>query len=159
MVFMKENGIIWACVHTQLASVAFFLIKADNSLLEEEILNFIEELDRLVEVSNELEGKIKEKEERFELFARKNQEEREDLERELERNRRERDELIRQVDKVALETYAKVLESKGGVAIVPVRDGICQGCFMSVTTNDIAKMMKGDSLFQCRTCQRIIFLE
>lgn len=134
-------------------------IKADSSLLEEEILKYFDELDELTKVGKELGAGIKEEEREFEEFSRKNQQEKEELDKELFALDKNREELGRDIDKAVLDTYTKVLESKEGLAIVPVRDGICHGCFMKVTTNDIARMMKGDSLFRCRTCARILYLE
>ena len=42
-------------------------------------------------------------------------------------------------------------------AIVPVINGVCQGCFMSIPPQQFNDILRGDKLLNCPTCQRILY--
>jgi hypothetical protein len=41
--------------------------------------------------------------------------------------------------------------------VVNVVQGVCQGCFMSIPPQQYNMLLKGDKIFECPTCQRIIY--
>jgi predicted nucleic acid-binding Zn-ribbon protein len=40
-----------------------------------------------------------------------------------------------------------------------VVDGVCQGCFISLTAQEINLLLQEDKLISCRNCSRILFFE
>ncbi len=53
--------------------------------------------------------------------------------------------------------YSTLRERRNGLAVVNVLQGVCQGCFMSVPPQQYNLLLKGDKLFDCPTCQRIMY--
>jgi len=58
-----------------------------------------------------------------------------------------------------LHQYERILQKRGTTAVVPVVDLSCQGCFMKVTPEVQAQLLKNDVIIYCKTCSRIIYLE
>jgi predicted nucleic acid-binding Zn-ribbon protein len=53
--------------------------------------------------------------------------------------------------------YAMLRERRNGTAVVPTKNGTCQGCFMAVPPQQYNEIRKGDKLNFCPTCQRILY--
>ncbi|MDP2942515.1 MAG: C4-type zinc ribbon domain-containing protein [Candidatus Omnitrophota bacterium] len=133
--------------------------KADNSLLEDEILAIMEEADSF---SKEL---IKERE----LFAeaeRRLSEDRKKIEgeiavidNEIANFESQRKELTAQVDKKVLSQYEKVLANREGVALVAVKNHACQGCFINLPPQVINEIRMKDKITVCESCARILYIE
>lgn len=71
----------------------------------------------------------------------------------------ERQGVLQQLDRVAAEKYSKITRSKGSPAIVAVVTGVCQGCFMGVTKQTIARLWAKKELLHCPNCARLMYLE
>jgi predicted nucleic acid-binding Zn-ribbon protein len=56
-----------------------------------------------------------------------------------------------------LKKYSTLRERRNGLAVVNVLQGVCQGCFMSIPPQKYNQLLKGDQIFDCPTCQRIIY--
>ena len=55
-----------------------------------------------------------------------------------------------------LRKYDTLRLHRKGLAVVNVVDGVCQGCFMAIPPQLFNRLLRGDELFDCPTCQRII---
>jgi predicted nucleic acid-binding Zn-ribbon protein len=62
------------------------------------------------------------------------------------------------IDPDHLEMYDRILAHLQDLAIVQVRDDVCQGCHMSVTKQDRMTILIGESLVSCRSCGRLLFI-
>ncbi len=56
-----------------------------------------------------------------------------------------------------LRKYTTLRERRNGLAVVNVLQGVCQGCFMSIPPQKFNMLLKGDQMFDCPTCQRIMY--
>ena len=71
----------------------------------------------------------------------------------------ERQGLSQQLDRAIAARYDKISHTRSGKACVAVRDGVCQGCFMGVTRQTIARLWAKKELLVCPNCGRIMYLE
>jgi uncharacterized protein len=55
-----------------------------------------------------------------------------------------------------LRKYDTLRLHRKGLAVVNVVDGVCQGCFMAIPPQLFNRLLRGDELFDCPTCQRMI---
>ena len=62
------------------------------------------------------------------------------------------------VDTDHLELYERIFAHLGDAAICTVTDEICQGCFHSVTKQEISLLILSEEFVQCRSCNRLLFL-
>jgi uncharacterized protein len=56
-----------------------------------------------------------------------------------------------------LQAYERLRRSKGGLAVVAVRNGLCGGCHIAVTAATLRQARSGDNLATCPTCGRILY--
>ena len=56
-----------------------------------------------------------------------------------------------------LKKYVTLRERRNGLAVVNVLQGVCQGCYMNIPPQKYNQLLKGDQIFDCPTCQRIIY--
>ncbi|SDP37863.1 zinc ribbon domain-containing protein [Desulforhopalus singaporensis] len=56
-----------------------------------------------------------------------------------------------------LRKYNTLRQRRNGLAVVNVLEGVCQGCFMAIPPQRFNMLLKGDQLFDCPTCQRLIY--
>lgn len=56
-----------------------------------------------------------------------------------------------------LRKYDTLRQRRNGLAVVNVVDGVCQGCFMAIPPQLFNQLLRGDQLFECPTCQRMIY--
>jgi predicted nucleic acid-binding Zn-ribbon protein len=133
--------------------------KADKSVLEEEILNFMEEIDRVKgHLGQERETlKAKESESTAEV-ARLEQESRQ-IQSSIQELQGQRSALIPKVDPPVLSRYERILQRKEGLALVPVRGDACGGCHMTLPPQMINEIQMGTRLIGCESCTRILYIE
>ncbi len=54
--------------------------------------------------------------------------------------------------------YIRLVKTKDGVAVAPLRDGKCEGCHMKVIASTVMKAQSGRELTQCENCGRILYM-
>ena len=74
----------------------------------------------------------------------------------LESEESGRQAIASQVPNELLRRYEQV-QRRRGVALVPVVDGICKGCFMSLPPQLNNIIARGTSLESCPSCQRLLY--
>ena len=78
------------------------------------------------------------------------------LKAELTDLKQKRQLLSAEIDPQAMELYKGLKKQKGQV-VARVEQGICCGCRISLPTTELQRA-RGDSLVQCSSCGRILFL-
>ena len=68
----------------------------------------------------------------------------------------QRNEQAAKIKPNTLRKYNTLRERRNGLAVVNVVDGVCQGCFMAIPPQLYNQLLRGDQLFECPTCQRMI---
>jgi len=53
--------------------------------------------------------------------------------------------------------YEMIFSRRGGVAVVAVRGGTCQGCHMNVPPQLFNLIQRNEQLILCPNCQRMLF--
>ena len=133
-------------------------LKEKNSKLEDVMIEF---LDRIEDAENTLEAKMTEY---AELQSRLNNE-KETIRKETEAGKRQLEKLdvelntvVAGIDAGLLATYNKTkLLQNNGIAIVAVKNAICQGCNVNIPPQMYNELQRGGSLKKCPICDRIIY--
>ena len=76
---------------------------------------------------------------------------------EIERERAARTKLIEGVDGELRRKYEMIFSRRGGLAVVEVRGGICQGCRMRVPPQLYNEIQRNEQVILCPSCQRMLF--
>jgi uncharacterized protein len=74
----------------------------------------------------------------------------------IERDRSRREALIAKLDGEVRRRYEMILARRGGVAVVAVREGTCQGCRMRVPPQLYNQIQRNDQVILCPSCQRML---
>jgi len=75
---------------------------------------------------------------------------------ELQQDESGREALASQVPRELLRRYEQV-QRRRGIALVPVVEGMCRGCFMSLPPQLGNIIARGTSLESCPSCQRLLY--
>jgi len=131
---------------------------AERDAIEERALEFLGQIDQLDAKKSVAQKDLADRERVLERKAGEVSELVAGLEQQIAAQGVERAALVREVDRDHLELYDRILGRRQDFAISPVKDAVCQGCFTSVTKQDISQMMLAQELIQCRSCGRLLFL-
>jgi hypothetical protein len=135
------------------------IVKAEKARLEDKILDLME---RSEELSKEVKAQGEDLDKgREELLCKKKSFERElaNHSRELERLKEKRGHLIGVINENLLSYYDKLLKNKDHLAVVPVRDEVCQGCFITIPPQVVNEIKECFRLITCENCLRILCIE
>jgi hypothetical protein len=132
--------------------------KADNSVLEEDIIKLMDAIDSA-------RSKVKEEKEKFEQES-KNTDEKikqvdqrvKEIDSALAEFRKKRDEITPSIDPDVLKDYNRILAGRGGLAIVRVVNDTCGGCYMHLPPQVINEIRMKDKVIYCESCQRILYI-
>jgi predicted nucleic acid-binding Zn-ribbon protein len=94
------------------------------------------------------------------------QEEIGELEKEIEtvdsivgKLRQDRERMLTDVSPDMKERYNILIEKRGGLAVVNVKNGTCLGCFMNIPPQLFIEVMKKSEALTCPSCNRILCYE
>lgn len=71
----------------------------------------------------------------------------------------ERAKLLANVPESVLPLYNRLMKTKDGLAVAPMRDGKCEGCHMKLIASTVMKVQSGREIAQCEDCGRILYVE
>lgn len=62
------------------------------------------------------------------------------------------------IDTIVLKRYERLKGYKGeSAAVVPVKKGVCQGCFIGISTATLAEIQRENAAATCDHCGRFIY--
>jgi hypothetical protein len=64
--------------------------------------------------------------------------------------------IAKDVNRQVIGTYERVRKGKGGMVVVPIRKKACNGCFRQIPPQRIQEIRRGDRIFACDSCGRIL---
>lgn len=134
-------------------------LKADKSIIEEDILKSMDEIDTLKK-DIETEKKLLQGDEKIfndkksALLLRGKE-----IDTATEVLNGKRTIYAGSVSKKILESYEHILHGKEGMALAKVKNTSCEGCYMSVPHQVINEIKMHERLITCDICSRILYLE
>ena len=134
-------------------------IKADKSIIEENILLSFEESDALAVQFNKEKVRLSQEETEYLVKKKEVEDFLKEIQEKLAVLEGHRSHIIPEVGRSYLQRYERILENKEGLAMVPVLGNSCGGCFMNVPQQVINEMKMHDKLIFCEMCARILYLE
>lgn len=134
-------------------------VRADNSLLEEDIIKILDQIDAENQKLSKEKEFLKIEETRLAEEKKKKAEDAKRIEGELTGLKGQRDELVKKVDRSILPKYDRIIKSKDSLAVVPVANEACQGCFRVLPPQVINEIKMKQDLIFCDNCARILYIE
>jgi predicted nucleic acid-binding Zn-ribbon protein len=71
----------------------------------------------------------------------------------------EREKQLANVPEGLIPLYNRLMKTKDGMAIAPMREGKCEGCHMKLIASTVMKVHAGKEIAQCEDCGRILYAE
>jgi len=133
--------------------------EADKSVLEEEIIKILDDVEAKKKEIEEKKTVLKKEEETLNEEKAKVKSQTKEIETRLGTLTKERQDQAARVDKSMLNKYERVLKGKDGLAMVAVANDACGGCNMNLPPQVINKIMMKNSLIFCESCARILYIE
>jgi predicted nucleic acid-binding Zn-ribbon protein len=132
------------------------LLKEEITALEAELQQVYEQVEAATTTLAALEGELKGLADARDAEAAALKETVERLGADIERDRGRRQQIIGTVDEALRSRYEMILSRRGGLAVVAVRDGTCQGCRMRVPPQLYNQIQRNEQVFLCPSCQRML---
>jgi predicted nucleic acid-binding Zn-ribbon protein len=133
--------------------------KADNGKVEEEILELYSAIEEKERAGKGVQDAFKAAEGELSAARTKAGEETATLTSEIEGLQKEREGVTAGIDADLLKTYQRILNGKpDGQAVVPAVNGVCQGCFMDLTSQEINLLLLDRDIQFCKSCSRILYI-
>lgn len=134
-------------------------LKAAKSQIEEKILLSYDETDGVKTQIDQEKAVVAKEEEEYQKTKREVEATVKELQEKLAVLSAQRTRNIEGVDKSHLQRYDRVLVNKEGLAIVPLRNNVCGGCFMNIPHQVVNEIKMHEKMIYCEICARILYLE
>ncbi len=134
-------------------------LKADKSVIEEEILGLMEAVEAAKAPLETERRRLAEEEKKFGQQRAAINERVKQIDADIQQLEGKRKIAAAAVDKGLLQHYEHVLQGRGDIALVPVQENSCQGCHMLIPPQVINEIRMHERLISCETCTRILYLE
>ena len=124
---------------------------------EDMVLQLMELTEARKQELQELDRQVKGEEQRLAEGRRRNEAELAVLQTTLAERRQTREEVMQQLDRPVTDLYLRLLNSRKGLAVVDIKNGTCQGCFLALPPQLIQEVRRNDRVLTCSHCQRILY--
>ncbi len=132
-------------------------LKADLSLLEEDILRLLDSLDQAKSKCLQEKELLAGEEKRFKQEVEAIQKEISDIHAALAGWEEKRKAFTLNLEPKLIAQYEKVLKSREGLALVPVRQNSCTGCHIELPPQAVNLVMMQEEIVVCESCSRILY--
>jgi predicted nucleic acid-binding Zn-ribbon protein len=129
----------------------------DRGKAEEDVIERLTQLDGLEASRKAQVERVAEEERSFRRKEAEVEEVLKGLRGQLEVLEKRRAELLDGIDREHLKIYERVLARHNNFAIAPVEAQVCQGCYISVTSQE-KNLLLQDQFLQCKSCSRLLYL-
>ena len=134
-------------------------IKADKSVIEEKILILFDEGDQVNALIVQEKNKVAEEENKFLVQKSEVDGLIKEFQYKLKVMEAKRNQITPEINPAQLSRYERILENKDGLALVPIKNHCCGGCFMNIPEQVINEMKMHDRVISCEMCARLLYLE
>ena len=132
--------------------------KADNSLLEEEIINLMDSVDQAKSALEDEKEKFSQESKKIEEQIKEVEKDISDIKCRISEFNKKRQELLPYLDSKLLIEYERILSGRNGQALAQVINDACGGCYMHQPPQVINEIRMKQSIMRCENCQRMLYI-
>lgn len=132
-------------------------LKADNAVLEDDILESMEKIDKVKAETVEEKEKLAAEEKKLKEEIEKIDREIKGIDERMASLEKERSQLCSNVEKGLLARYERILKAKQGLALVPLVGESCGGCHRVLPPQVINEVRMKDEIITCEFCARLLY--
>jgi hypothetical protein len=132
--------------------------KAEKDAIEERLLILMDEADGLAREGKASDAAFKDEQAKAQTALASLGEERRSFDADLARLAKERAAAAAGVDARTLALYEQLLKGRRGVAMARVEGELCSVCHVRQRPHVLQQVRRNDSIVQCESCQRIMYI-
>lgn len=132
-------------------------IKESNGQLEEELMKLLEELETSGAALKAKGDEVKSLEEACGQKRAQAEAQLAGIEQAIAEASKAREAIAAQLNGDLIKRYELIFSRRGGVAVVEVSEGTCQGCYMNIPPQLWNEIIKSERLIFCPSCNRILY--
>ena len=133
------------------------LLKEEVGTIETELVGALEQVEAATAKLVGIDAEVASLSTSMETEARELREQIAKVSGEMAGERARRETIAETIDADLRRRYELIFARRGGVAVVWVRGGTCQGCNMRVPPQHFIQIQRGEQVIVCQNCQRILF--
>ena len=133
------------------------LLKEEVGTIETELVGALEQVEAATAKLTGIDAEVAQLSTSMETEARDLRAQIEKVSAEMAGERTRRATIAETIDDDLRRRYELIFARRGGVAVVVVRGGTCQGCHMHVPPQHFIQIQRGEQVIVCQNCQRILF--
>ncbi|MCF6159362.1 MAG: hypothetical protein E3K32_12525 [wastewater metagenome] len=133
--------------------------EADKSIMEDDILRLIDIYEEAQQRYTTYQKEIEGEESQLQELRRHVEADLKTIDAEVQELKKKRNEYTALLDHDTLQHYNRLVNHRDSVAVVSVVNKVCQGCFMSVTSQTVNQLLSNKELTFCHSCGRILYLD
>ena len=132
-------------------------LKADKSLLEEEILKLLDAVDAAKAKTGKEKELLSSEEKKYkeELAALKKRED--EINAAVALLEEKRKAYLPNLEAKLISQYERILKGREGLALAPVKNGACGGCHMDLPSQTVHEIRLADKVIVCESCARMLY--
>jgi predicted nucleic acid-binding Zn-ribbon protein len=139
------------------------MLKRRRTPLEDSDLEFMVKRDELQSERGRLEAEIADISKGADVVRSRIAEATAAIDQERAAEQAKRDALVPRVPTDVLEQYESIRETKKGIGVGALRDGVCTACREALSAVEVDRMKRkareGERLFRCEHCRRLLVVE
>ena len=132
-------------------------LKHKVSVLEEAILVLLDQIEVELKARAEEEQRVRSSEAEALRDTQRKEAELRQLRGRLSELQGAREGRSKNVESSLLQQYLRLLKSRAGLAVAPVRDGSCEGCHVALTPQLYSEVRRNEEILTCERCSRILY--
>lgn len=134
-------------------------MRQGNGELEEELIRIMQDLDNLKGQLQTKETEMAVLQDEWKVKQKELDEQVKSIDAAVSEALTRRQSIAAQVNGDLISRYELIFSRRGGVAVVEVSSGICQGCFMNIPPQLWNEIIRNEKLHLCPSCQRIVYVK
>jgi len=132
-------------------------LKADDSLLEEEILKLMDSLESAKSSVAKQKDLLAAEEKKFKEEMDSLKKQADALQASAAELEGKRKVYLPNLEVKLLSQYEKLLKNREGLALVPVKNNSCGGCYLGLPPQTVNEIQMQEKLITCESCARILY--
>jgi predicted nucleic acid-binding Zn-ribbon protein len=130
----------------------------ESTAIEDQILLAMEEVEKSEKVIKTEGARVKDEEGKLEEYRKELDAQAAEAEKDLSALKKTRAALTAGLDPELYQEYMKLLRKNSGLAVVEVKNEICQGCMMNIMPQLFLEIKRSETeIFNCPQCGRILY--
>jgi predicted nucleic acid-binding Zn-ribbon protein len=133
-------------------------VRQNNGDLEEELIKIMQDIDAVKVQIQAKETEMAELQEQWQKQQQELEMQINGIDQAVSEAANRRQSIASQVTGDLISRYELIFSRRGGMAVVEVAGGICQGCYMNIPPQLSNEIVRSDKVHLCPSCQRILFV-